>query len=232
MTSVMALFGNESWISTAANLISSKGNSSNQEGSAPIWWKPFCERQPLYHSRITECDSDKTPSNTLARWLAASFPVNYTLEEFGFTELENLLFIGIALTNKAILLTHRDSQAPRNLYNSGGRRIYSSPGFSILKPNMSSASIGAISVLLAIQVAGLIFCSICIARTPTWTRTLNAMAIARIGSGLEKDKLPADGQYAQDEDYERLRVVEVPLRMASADAIRRRPKLTAETVEG
>lgn len=71
-------------------------------------------------------------------------------------------------------------------------------------------------------MAGLIFCGIYIAQTPTWTRVFNAMAIARMGAGLEKDKLPVDGQYAEDEDYERLRVAEVPLRMASADAIRRR----------
>ena len=43
----------------------------------------------------------------------------------------------------------------------------------------------------------------------------NAMAIARIGAGLEKDRLPADGQYAEGEDYGKLRNTEVPLSLAS-----------------
>lgn len=219
VTSVMALFGNDSWIRTAANLTSMQTNSSNENASVPIWWKPFCERQPLYHYNITQCELDNRPSEIVAQWLAAFFTGEYSP-----AYIEELIFTGIVLTNKAILLTHRDSQAPRLLHTNGGRSIYSSSGFSILKPNLSLASIVAISVLLTIQIAGVIFCGIYIARTPTWTRVFNAMAIARIGAGLEKDKLPVDGQYAEDENYERLRAVEVPLRMASPNAIRRRPK--------
>lgn len=219
VTSVMALFGNDSWIQTAVNLTSTQTNSSNEDTSAPIWWKPFCETQPLYHSNKTQCGPGKRPSETVAQWFAAFFTGEYAVEN-----LEDILFMGIVLTNKAVLLTHRDRQAPRSLSRAVGRRILSSPGFSILKPNISLASIVVISVLLAIQIAGLIFCAIYIARTPTWTRVFNAMAIARIGSGLEKDKLPVDGQYAEDEDYERLRVAELPLTMASANAIRRRAK--------
>ena len=145
--------------------------------------------------------------------------------------LEETIFTGMMLTHKAVLLTHRDSQAPRLLYNAGGRSIFSSPGFSILKPDISLASIVGISILLVIQIAGLIFCGVYIMRTPTWTRIFNAMAIARIGAGLDKDQLPADGQYAEDVDYERLRSTELPLGMASANAIQRRPNKEVEVTE-
>ena len=223
VTSIMALLGNDSWIRTAVDLTSSQANSSDDTAPVPAWWRPFCERQPMYHSNFTQCESDGKPSETVAQWFAAFFG-----EEGSATSLEQLIFIGVALTNKAVLMTHRDRQAPRSLSRASGRTIFSSPGFLILKPNLSLASIVAISVILAVQVAGLLYCSVYIARTPTWTRVFNAMAIARIGAGLEKGKLPVDGQYAEDEDYENLRAVDVPLTMASAGAIRRRTRKDAD----
>jgi hypothetical protein len=59
----------------------------------------------------------------------------------------------------------------------------------------------------------------------------NALAIGRIGVRLEKDMLLVNREYAEDEDYKRLRVAEVLLRIASADAIRRRLKHGAQIVE-
>ena len=223
VTSVMSLFGDDSWIRTAVNLSSTQANSSTENTAVPVWWKPFCERQPEFHSNMTQCDYGIKPSEAVAQWFA-----NFFTGKYASRSLENMLFIGMMLTNKAILLTHRDYQAPRLLHNAGGRRIFSSLGFSILKPEISLVSIIGISILLFIQVAGLIFCGAYIARTPTWTRVFNAMAIARIGAGLEKDKLPVDGQYAEDDDYEKLRVIGLPLEMASANAIQRRPNKVAD----
>ena len=226
VTSIMALFGDNSWIRTVYNLTSTQTNSSSESAVVPIWWSSLCENQPLYHSysrNVKLCDPDKRPSETVAQWFSTYITGDHAVER-----LEDLIFMGVVLTHKSILLTHRDRQAPRFLYLANGRGIYSSPGFSILKPNIALASIIAISILLAIQIAGLMFCGFYIARTPTWTRVFNAMAIARIGSGLEKDKLPFDGQYAEDEDYERLMSAEVPLMMASATAFRRRPKYSAK----
>lgn len=225
ITSVMALFGDESWIRTAADLTFNQ--TILKEGtSTPPWWKPFCEKQPLYHSNITQCDSGKEPSETVAQWFDKFFT-----QRNSAAQLEDLISVGMMLANKAVLLTHRDRQAPRLLYTAGQRRIYSSSGFFILKPNISFASIVVISLLVAIQIAGLIFGAVYIAKTPTWTRIFNAMAIARIGSGLEKENLPADGQYAEDGDYEKLRTAKIPLYVASADAIRRRPGKAGRAVD-
>ncbi|CAI6334268.1 unnamed protein product [Periconia digitata] len=211
VTSAAAIFGNNSWIRVVANLTSTQTNSSDSYTSMPPWWKPICERQPLYHSSfgVRSCE-DLTPSEAVGRWLTYSFDPE---------SMERLLFSSMVLANKAILLIHRNNEAPRKLWEIQGRAIEYSPGFSILKPDVSLASIIVISIILAIQIFGLVLCGIYIARVPTWTRSFNAMAIARIGSGLAKDHLPIDGQYAEDEDYQRLRTAGIPLSMASANAI-------------
>jgi hypothetical protein len=217
VTSIMALFGNDSWVRTVANFTSKQGNTSSESAAVSVWWKVFCERQPLYRSDLAGdeyCKAGRKPSEAVAAWLADSLDDKNRMEKF--------IFSGLVLTHKAILTTHRRVDAPRQLSPSNGRQIYSSPGFYIPKPDISVSSIVIISVLIAIQIVGLLFCAAYIARVPTWTRSFNAMAIARIGAGLEKDDLPVDGQYAEDEDYERLRLVKVPLSMASANAIRRR----------
>ena len=219
VTSVMALFGNDSWIRTVAEFTSTQGNTSRETAAISVWWKSFCERQPLYQSNlrgVKYCQDGREPSEAVASWLAQPFDNVYPMEE--------LIFSGIVLTHKTILTTHRRRDAPRQLSLNNGRWIYSSPGFYISKPDVSVSSIVILSVIIAIQIVGLLFCGAYIARVPTWTRSFNAMAIARIGAGLEKDQLPVDGQYAEDEDYERLGLVKVPLSMASANAIRRRPK--------
>jgi hypothetical protein len=221
VTSIMALFGNDSWIRTITNITSKQADFSNENAAISAWWKPLCERQPLYHTSIASqyCEPDKKPIESVAHWLTTLFnPGEWP------AEMEMLIYSGIVLTNKAILLIHRYPEAPRNLDVAHGRIMYSSPGFYIVKPDMSVISMIIISILRTIQIAGLLFCGAYIARVPTWTRAFNAMAIARIGAGLEKDKLPVDGQYAEDEDYERLRVAELPLKIASANAIRRRLK--------
>lgn len=222
MTSVMALFGNDSWIRTATNLYTMKANSSNENETSPasLLWKSFCKTQPLYHSfPEIECRSDNEPSETVARWFDTFFATKGNDPK----NMEALLYASMVLTHKAILLVRKEPEVPNGLWY-GGHLISSSYGFSILKPEISFASIIVISVLLLVQVTGLVFSGIYIARVPTWTRNFNAMAIARIGAGLEKDKLPADGQYAEDEDYERLKKAELPLSMASADALRWRSK--------
>lgn len=213
----MALFGNDSWIRTVADVTSKQDDTSEDTVAASAWWKSFCERQPDYRfSGVEHCKDGGKPSEAVASWLAKPFNDVY--------QMERLIFSGIVLTHKTMLTTHRRREAPRHLHYGNIRPIYSSAGFHVPKPDVSFSSIIILSVLITIQVAGLLFCGTYIARVPTWTRSFNAMAIARIGAGLEKDKLPVDGQYAEDEDYERLRLVKIPLSIASADAIKRRPR--------
>jgi hypothetical protein len=210
MTSVMALFGNNSWFGTVANLTSAN-ETEGEEISAPLWWKPLCERKPLHLSSLIfekdsgECELDKRPGDIVAQWISAWNPWNETL-----WTTETFLFTGMFLTHEAILAANEYPWAERNL-QIAGRTIMTSPGFFVLKPDMSLATELGISVLIALQVLGLIWCAVLIARARTWTRVLNAMAIARIGSSLDKDQLPANGRYADNGDYERLKDTSVPL---------------------
>lgn len=129
-----------------------------------------------------------------------------------------MIFTSIVLAHKAVLRAHESMQmiiAPSKDSRPLVRDIYSSSGLSVLKPNVSFTSVIIISILISIQVAGLIVCAVYIVQVRTWTRVFNAMAIARIRAGLSEDILPIDRQYAENRDYERLRDMEVPLRMAS-----------------
>jgi hypothetical protein len=201
-----------SWIRTAANLTATNQDLSNDNLSVPLWWKSFCERQPHYELASAPCEPNTRPSETVVQWLTIFLRAHLDpAMPYPLQRLEELLFASISLTTQAFL-------------HEGIRPVKSSGGLSVLKPEITLTSIIVITVLLIIQVIGLIFCGIYIARAPTWTRVFNAMAIARIGAGLEKGMLPVDGQYAEDEDYEKLRGVKVPLDMASGTTIRHRSK--------
>ena len=65
------------------------------------------------------------------------------------------------------------------------RLIYSSPGYPISKPVRSIPGIAVISVLLGLQLAGLVWLAVYSSSAPTWTSTLNAVAMAEIGRQLE-----------------------------------------------
>lgn len=65
-----------------------------------------------------------------------------------------------------------------------GRTIYSSPGTTIIKPRESVAGVIIISILVALQVAGLLLLAYYTCSSPTWTPSLNAYALARIGALL------------------------------------------------
>lgn len=73
-----------------------------------------------------------------------------------------------------------------------GRTIYSSPGTTIIKPKQSLAGVIIISILVTIQVVGLLFLAHYTCSSPTWTQTLDAYALARIGA-LLAPQMKAEG---------------------------------------
>lgn len=62
-----------------------------------------------------------------------------------------------------------------------GRTIYSSPGTTIIKPKQSLAGVIIISILVTLEVVGLLSLTYYTWSSPTWTQSLNAYALARIG---------------------------------------------------
>lgn len=65
-----------------------------------------------------------------------------------------------------------------------GRTIYSSPGTTIIKPRQSPAGVIIVSILITAQIVGLLILAHYICSSPTWTQTLDAYALARIGALL------------------------------------------------
>ncbi len=82
--------------------------------------------------------------------------------------------------NEALLTS--SAQLFNGLY---ARQIFSSPGHEIDKPVKSIAAIVVVSVLLFVQAAGVVALAAYNASFPTWTTTLDALAMAKIGRELK-----------------------------------------------
>ncbi|OBT42309.1 hypothetical protein VE00_06369 [Pseudogymnoascus sp. WSF 3629] len=63
--------------------------------------------------------------------------------------------------------------------------IYTGDGSQILKPRYGLAGIIVVSLLIAIQVAGLVILAIYNSSFPTWTPNLDALALAKVGAELK-----------------------------------------------
>lgn len=65
------------------------------------------------------------------------------------------------------------------------RRIYSAPGYVLLKPQHSIPGLVVISLVVALQVLGLLLLLRFIYSAPAWTGSLDSLALARIGAQLQ-----------------------------------------------
>ena len=69
--------------------------------------------------------------------------------------------------------------------------ILTSPGVDLQKPTMPPAAMIVITLLLAVQVAGLAFLAIYASSYPTWTELLDAWAMLRFGAEIGPLNAPA-----------------------------------------
>ena len=114
--------------------------------------------------------------------------------------------------------------------------IWNIPGLEYSKPRVSTAGVVAVSVLLGLQVLGLLFLLGYIYSTPTWTDTLDSLAIARIAHQLpdeDQDLLKKIGlRRARSSELKTLRgVVEEAntTLLSDTDAVKE-PKVSESTV--
>lgn len=105
---------------------------------------------------------------------------------------EEVLDMGMFFANEALLTAAASSGT--YMYS---RSIYSSPGWTILKPRKSVTAIIVVSVLIASQALCLIWLVWYIASTATWTDRLDSFALAQIGAQL--DGLPKEGLTSERE---------------------------------
>lgn len=104
-------------------------------------------------------------------------------------EAGELLETAMFFANKE-LLTPTASQ----LWFTSGRKIWYSPGSLIIRPSVSPAALGVISTLIFLQVAALLALLWYIYTVPTWTSSLNSVAVAQLTRQLADDDLPAIGR--------------------------------------
>ncbi|KAF4336233.1 hypothetical protein FBEOM_9904 [Fusarium beomiforme] len=95
-------------------------------------------------------------------------------EEATAQALEKAMFFA----NKALLTT------TASLFLS--RPIFYNPGTTVMKPKKDLGAVIAVTAMIGLQVVGLCALMWFIMRTPTWTATLNADALAHIGAQLKE----------------------------------------------
>ncbi|KAI9872484.1 MAG: hypothetical protein M1830_001568 [Pleopsidium flavum] len=110
-----------------------------------------------------------------------SLRFNGLLKNIGYSQC---LDIGNILCKASTLTQTADATAERT-----ARNIYSSNGYTTQKPTTSLAWIIIISILVSMQLAGLLYFGVYNCRSPSWTASLDALALARIGTSLKSGDL-------------------------------------------
>lgn len=102
---------------------------------------------------------------------------------------EARLHAAIYIANRATLTSHNEGVIP-GWYESTGREIYSATGLIAWKPRVGIGAQVILTVIVGTHVLGLLVLGYWIQRWPAWTRTLDAMAIARVAARLDPSLLP------------------------------------------
>lgn len=106
---------------------------------------------------------------------------------------EYLLSIAMYLANEAVL-----TETVKVAIGDTKRPIYFSPGKLVLKPKIDKISLIVLSVLVGLQVLGLVVLTWYIYSMPTWAPALDAVALARIGKDLDDTVLPPLGPVTKE----------------------------------
>lgn len=148
-------------------------------------------RDPITHLRTDDKElamienwQDKYLRNLVAR-VGDSL---HTPPEFGEGEGHSWLSMAMHVANQALLdiatsssVIDRAMDPPRT---EGATTIWYLPGLEYSKPSVSTAGVVVVSFFLGLQVLGILFLLGYIYSTPTWTDTLDSLAIARIAYQL------------------------------------------------
>lgn len=206
MTSVLSLFGHGSWLSDLANLTSARDEDRDTlqtlYADRPALLSSLCAALPFQHFTGYPLGNTyghdgcadsllylmTTYSDHMSRWSR-----NATAEA--------RLSVAMLLANQAALTSHTQGILPWQ--RDTGREIYTAPGIAVRKPDVSLPGLVVLSIIVGVQVLGLVCLGCWIGMWPTWTRTLDAMAVARVASSIDPSLLPPFRTIRQD-DWEKL----------------------------
>jgi hypothetical protein len=107
---------------------------------------------------------------------------------------QDLLEVAMFVANRAVL-TLVATDIPWT-----GRLIRTSPGVAMPRPVLSRSSVIIMSVLIGLQLLGLVYLTYYLYRIPSWSAQLDAMAMAQIGASLDhQGVLPAIGPVSKED---------------------------------
>jgi hypothetical protein len=116
-------------------------------------------------------------------------------------DASDLIDMSMFVVNRAVLQKSVIGTGPLHT-----RHIYTSAGALFAKPKKSLASTIVISILITAQATGLVAAVWFSGKVPTWTATLDSMAVARIGKAMRDEDLPSLGPVTKG-DREKLKAV-------------------------
>ncbi|OBT62556.1 hypothetical protein VE03_07367 [Pseudogymnoascus sp. 23342-1-I1] len=199
MTTALALFGNSSAFFIAKNATDlTTGNNYNRICQDTV--RPFSLYSGLspFDTPDEICSKDRTNpqyydlENRIDEKLLPQLVYNFAYIFSNADNANKLLRAGLFFASEVHLTT---TASLGRTFNS--RAIYTSDGSQILKPQYSLAGVIVVSVLIAIQVAGLIILAIYNSSFPTWTPSLDALALAKMGTELKHLDLSPIGRKAR-----------------------------------
>ncbi|KAI0023413.1 hypothetical protein F4780DRAFT_79957 [Xylariomycetidae sp. FL0641] len=195
MVSAAALFGNYSFVQIAAD------NSTNMTAASA--YAAICEHGSIPFSQLRGIgvfndgpeafcyDAARTALDTSDSEGYVSRIIASHASTFGNkADAEYALTVSMYLANHAVLT--QTTLGEDTTFN-GGRPIYASPGTPTWRPVMAPASLIVLSILLGLQVIGLLAISVYTYKLPTWTPTLDSLAISRIAKAVPDNDLPPLG---------------------------------------
>ena len=204
MMSALAIFGESSMFSIAAK----SSDQSNppittqicQADNMPfqrVVFGPSVDRLVAMNDACSNLNNDKATNATrnesaigeMLYQIAAMFdPANF------YGDYADLyLSIAVFLATRAWLT--QTTGAGNMQYN---REIFSSPGLTLIRPEMSIAATVVISLLITLQVLGLVALVFYIYSVPTWTAALDSRAVAQLTKDVDDEAIPAIGETAPD----------------------------------
>ena len=113
---------------------------------------------------------------------------------------QNLLETAMFIANRASLTLFSPDFSQNISRDMDGRNIYTSPGVAVPKPVLPKSGAIVMSVLIGLQLFGLVYLTYYLYRVPSWSDQLDAMAMARIGASLDhRGVLPAIGPVSKED---------------------------------
>lgn len=180
MTSALALFGNTSFFFTAANATKSNyvevSRSICRSGAVPL--AMFLRTVTDFRGGCYEVygEEDVGRAEIMLLQLVAHFIFQFSNPSTARTILDISMFGA----NEILLTTTADSGG-----SAWSPAIYSSNGYEILKPVRSIPGIAVVSALLGLQVIAVILLVVYNSSLPTWTASLDAIVMAKMGTELK-----------------------------------------------